>query len=234
MTSKTIYTNQELKIFRNEDAILTPTYLYVKQHSITKKKYFGKTIQDPIKYLGSGKYWKSHIKKHGPEHVINLWVSEPFTDKNLIQEFALMVSEEYDIVKSEDWLNLNPENGLGCGPITQKSKEKQLLSKNSRTPEQKAATKLKRKSTEDRKSTEEKQAQQEKTRATKNARTSEEKQASIDKMKATKATRTPEQKQATKEKKLATENAKSLEEMKLIQEKRFATKAKNNNIKSLQ
>jgi len=39
-------------------------HLYVKQHSITKLKYFGKTIQDPIKYSGSGVHWKKHLKKH--------------------------------------------------------------------------------------------------------------------------------------------------------------------------
>ena len=44
---------------------ITPTYLYVKQHSITGMKYFGKTTRNPIKYIGSGKYWKRHISKHG-------------------------------------------------------------------------------------------------------------------------------------------------------------------------
>ena len=65
MTSKTIY--QPIK----------PTYLYIKQHSITKKKYFGKTVsKDPYKYTGSGKVWNRHIKKHGKEHIDTLWVSE--------------------------------------------------------------------------------------------------------------------------------------------------------------
>ena len=41
-------------------------YLYVKQHSITKLKYFGMTEKQkcPIKYLGSGLLWNKHINKH--------------------------------------------------------------------------------------------------------------------------------------------------------------------------
>ena len=104
MTSNDIYTP------------IKPTYLYIKQHSVTKKKYFGKTTRpDPIKYLGSGVYWTAHINKHGEEHIITLWVSEPYIDKELLSEFALFFSEEYDIVESEEWANLKPENGLDGG-----------------------------------------------------------------------------------------------------------------------
>lgn len=93
------------------------TYLYVKQHTVTGKLYFGKTTKyDPNKYLGSGKYWKNHIKKHGAEHVITKWVSEPFTDKEELVEFALSFSELYDIVESQEWANLKPENGIDGNP----------------------------------------------------------------------------------------------------------------------
>ena len=38
---------------------MKPTYLYVKQHNKTGLKYFGKTTKkDPLKYKGSGLYWK--------------------------------------------------------------------------------------------------------------------------------------------------------------------------------
>jgi hypothetical protein len=99
MTSTTIYT-------------IAPTYLYIKQHSVTGLKYFGKTNRDPYKYLGSGKYWTRHIKKYGKEHVVTLWVSELYTNKELLTEFALFFSEEYNIVESKEWANLIPENGL--------------------------------------------------------------------------------------------------------------------------
>lgn len=90
-------------------------YLYVKQHSITGLKYFGKTERsNPFKYPGSGSYWKRHIKKHGKEYVktIELW---SFDDQDLCTEFALKFSEENDIVESDVWANLRYEDGLNGG-----------------------------------------------------------------------------------------------------------------------
>lgn len=50
MTSKYIYS-------------FKPTYLMIKQHEITGLKYLCKTTRkDPLKYNGSGRYWKPHIK----------------------------------------------------------------------------------------------------------------------------------------------------------------------------
>ena len=94
---------------------MKPTYLYIKQHSITGLKYFGKTTLDPYKYKGSGKYWKNHIAEHGDQYIKTVWVSEPFTDKDLISEFATFMSEELNIVESNEWANLLIENGLDGG-----------------------------------------------------------------------------------------------------------------------
>lgn len=92
-----------------------PTYLYIKQHSITGKLYFGKTVRkDPVKYEGSGTHWKSHFKFHGKEHVETIWHCL-FHDKESIKEFAIMCSAQWDIVKSDNWLNLIPEDGIGNG-----------------------------------------------------------------------------------------------------------------------
>lgn len=103
---------------------MTHTYLYVKQHSITGLKYFGKTIsKDPIKYLGSGTRWTKHINKHGKEHVITLWY-KLFDDQKLLIEYALLFSEHWDIAQSKDWANLIPENGIGGTPIGCKKSEK--------------------------------------------------------------------------------------------------------------
>ena len=90
------------------------TYLYIKQHTVTGKLYFGKTTQNPETYLGSGSYWKAHIKKHGKEHVVNLWY-DSFENQNSCTEFALKFSYEMNIVESDQWLNLKPENGLDGG-----------------------------------------------------------------------------------------------------------------------
>lgn len=103
MTSKSIY--QEFK----------PTYLYIKQHSITGKLYFGKTTnKNPEKYPGSGTMWKCHYKKHGKEFIVTLWC-ELFDNKEEIQEFALSFSKNMNIVESDSWLNLISENGLHGG-----------------------------------------------------------------------------------------------------------------------
>lgn len=103
MTSKTIYQP------------ITPTYLYIKQHSITKKKYFGKTTsKDPYKYKGSGEYWNNHIKKHGRKHIVTLWVSDLYYDTSIVG-IALKFSADNNIVESKEWANLEPENGLNGG-----------------------------------------------------------------------------------------------------------------------
>lgn len=93
-----------------------PTYLYIKQHSVTGKLYFGKTFRDPEKYKGSGTHWLRHIKKHGKEHVVTLWYCL-FYDKEELTKFAIQFSEQQNIVKSDDWLNLIEENGLSSTPI---------------------------------------------------------------------------------------------------------------------
>lgn len=94
---------------------IAPTYLCIKQHSVTKLKYFCKTTKsDPYKYIGSGVHWTHHYKKHGKEHIVTLWVSEPYTDTS-ISEHALHFSIENNIAKSKEWANLIPENGLDGG-----------------------------------------------------------------------------------------------------------------------
>lgn len=87
------------------------TYLYIKRHSVTGKLYFGKTNKNPESYLGSGTHWKNHIKKHGKDFVETLWYCF-FHDQEECTKFALMFSEQQNIVESNDWLNLVPENGM--------------------------------------------------------------------------------------------------------------------------
>lgn len=80
-------------------------YLYVKQHSKTGLKYFGKTIRNPFKYKGSGKRWLNHIRKHGTNQVktLEIW---GFDDEELCSKFAVKFSIENDIVGSAEWANL--------------------------------------------------------------------------------------------------------------------------------
>ena len=92
-----------------------PTYLYIKQHSVTGLLYFGKTRQDPEKYLGSGIRWTRHIQKHGTHHVINLWYCL-FLDEDSIKQCASNFSISQNIVESKIWANLALENGTDGGP----------------------------------------------------------------------------------------------------------------------
>lgn len=109
---------------------ITPTYLYIKQHSVTGLKYFGKTIsKDPIKYTGSGTYWKRHIKSHGRKHIVTLWVSDLYYDSS-IAEHALQFSYENNIAESNQWANLVPENGIDGKvhrPCSEETKAKQSI-----------------------------------------------------------------------------------------------------------
>lgn len=103
-------------------------YLYVKQHSITKLKYFGVTRKmDPFKYMGSGKYWLNHIKKHDKKYIITLdvWGFDHIEDCCL---FADTFSYINDIVNSPKWANLISENGKDGNPknyqITETTRKK--------------------------------------------------------------------------------------------------------------
>lgn len=94
--------------------VFIPTYLYIKQHTITGKLYFGKTTR-PLKrmlsYKGSGVHWTRHIKYHGAEHVVTLWYQLYLDPFNLVTD-ALFFSHKMEIVKSDSWLNLTVEHGL--------------------------------------------------------------------------------------------------------------------------
>ena len=93
---------------------MKPTYLYIKKHTITGLKYFGKTTkEDPIAYLGSGIHWKRHIKKHG-EFIETIWY-QLFTDEKLLTDYATKFSKENNITESKEWANLKDENGLDGG-----------------------------------------------------------------------------------------------------------------------
>jgi hypothetical protein len=107
-----------------------PTWLMIKRHKETGLMYFCKTTSaDPVKYNGSGTYWKNHRKIHG-DNIENVW-SELFNEKENLVEFATFFSVEMDIVKSNSWANLIPENGLQGGTvkghITKEGKERLRL-----------------------------------------------------------------------------------------------------------
>jgi len=120
-----------------------PTYLMIKQHSITGLLYLCKTTRNHTKmlsYKGSGHYWKRHLVVHGKEHVETPWY-ELFTEKDELVKFALMLSEQMNIVNAKNlagkkiWANEKHENGLDGG-----SDGSNLLGK--KLPNRKPATDL--------------------------------------------------------------------------------------------
>lgn len=105
----------------DSNVLIKPVRLYVKKHSKTGLLYFGKTsVKDIDRYKGSGRYWKDHIKIHGVNYVVTLWVSDWFYNVDDIVNEATTFSYYHDIVRSDKWANLMPENGLDGAAIGRK------------------------------------------------------------------------------------------------------------------
>jgi hypothetical protein len=88
-------------------------YLYIKTSPLGLR-YLGKTTKDPITYLGSGKIWKQHIKKH--KFTISDIKTEIVFETNDVDELikkGLELSNLYNVVESRDWANLRKESGDG-------------------------------------------------------------------------------------------------------------------------
>ena len=101
-------------------------YLYLKTHNITGLKYLGKTVDDPFTYKGSGKYWKSHIKKHGYDVTTEILFETECPDE--FRRVSLEYSDKLNIVENKDFANLVPENGDGGNHYAPHSEEtKELL-----------------------------------------------------------------------------------------------------------
>lgn len=93
--------------------------LMIKTHNVTGLKYLCYTQkEDHSSYKGSGKHWKSHIKDHGYDvttHII--FESESYDE---FVKIAKTYSEQYDIVKSNEWANLKIEEGDGGDTVSNK------------------------------------------------------------------------------------------------------------------
>jgi hypothetical protein len=93
-----------------------PTTLYIKTHNKTKLKYFGKTVQDPYSYKGSGTFWLRHLNKHGND--VSTEILGHYVDETECKKVALEFSLKNNIVESKEWANLKPEFGTDGGDLS--------------------------------------------------------------------------------------------------------------------
>jgi len=84
-------------------------YLYLKTHNVTGLKYLGYTKNDPLKYRGSGHYWKRHIIQHGNDVTTEILFQSEHIDE--ISEMGKQYSNMWDIVNDKGFANLCEEDG---------------------------------------------------------------------------------------------------------------------------
>lgn len=91
--------------------------LLIKTHNKTGLKYLCYTQkEDHDLYLGSGKYWKRHLKEHGNDITTELiYQTEYYED---FVSYARIKSIEYNVVESADWANLRIEEGDGGDTVS--------------------------------------------------------------------------------------------------------------------
>jgi hypothetical protein len=79
--------------------------------------YLGKSEMEGQKlesYLGSGKIWRAHLKKHGyKKEDIDTWILHETEDKQDLKNTAIYYSDLFDIVNSKEWANIRREEGDG-------------------------------------------------------------------------------------------------------------------------
>lgn len=91
----------------------TKYYLYIKESPLGLK-YLGKTTKDPYTYMGSGKIWKRHLKKHNlTQNDIKTEVVLETNDLTELISKGIELSKLYNIVESKEWANLREESGDG-------------------------------------------------------------------------------------------------------------------------
>ena len=107
--SRDALTSTRSTIVRN---VSMPIYLYVKTHNQTGLKYLGKTTaSDPHSYPGSGVYWSHHLKEHGKDYSTEILFET--NDLEELKTVGRYYSNLWNVVKSNNWANLKPEDGDG-------------------------------------------------------------------------------------------------------------------------
>ena len=90
-----------------------PVHLYIKTHRKTGLKYFGRTVEDPYSYQGSGAYWTRHLAKYGDD--VSTVIVGTYYDDVELRTAAQNFSSTNRVAESTEWANLLPENGDEAG-----------------------------------------------------------------------------------------------------------------------
>ncbi len=104
---------------------MTIYYLYIKTHNKTGLKYLGQTIRNPYEYNGSGNYWKRHLQKYGNDVITEIIAA--FDNLDDLKVAGQFWSKKWNIIESNEWANLEEENGNG-GSTFRSEKTRQKLS----------------------------------------------------------------------------------------------------------
>lgn len=100
-------------------------YLYIKKHKVTGLKYLGYTSSnDPHAYIGSGKYWKRHLSRHGYSYDTTILLKSQ--SKNEIKETGIFFSLLFNVVGSNDWANQKIEECDGGWKTINQHKERYI------------------------------------------------------------------------------------------------------------
>lgn len=73
--------------------------------------YLCQTTRDPYTYKGSGHYWKRHIEKHKP-WIVTCVIGE-YNTKEELRLAGIEASNCFNVVESQQWANMIPEQGDG-------------------------------------------------------------------------------------------------------------------------
>jgi hypothetical protein len=107
----------------------------IKTHNKTSLKYLCKTSTEntshPYKYLGSGKYWKRHLNKHGKD--VKTEILEICNTKEELIERGIYYSELYNVVESKEFANMVKERGDGGPTMLGKRITKEQSNKKSKS-----------------------------------------------------------------------------------------------------
>lgn len=104
--------------------------IYLKESPLGLK-YLGKTQQNPFNYIGSGVYWKRHLKKHKFKHRdIKTTVLYETTNQNDLKKMGIYYSIFFNIINNDEFANLIHEQGQGGSTLYNENHPSKKFSEN--------------------------------------------------------------------------------------------------------